>query len=91
MSTFAVCLDPNSPNFSTSTLSSNGFSVYCDVDNFTTPVAQNIPVANLLPPPNGNCPTLVNLPQGATQIIVIDQCDDKINTAAIFNPIDIAL
>jgi hypothetical protein len=91
MSTFAVCLDPNSPNFSTSTLSSNGFSVYCDVDNFTTPVAQNIPVANLLPPPNGNCPTLINLPQGATQIIVIDQCDDTIDTAAIFNPVDVAL
>jgi hypothetical protein len=88
---FAVCLDPNSPNFNVNTLSSNGFSVYSDADNFTTPVAQNIPVANLLPPPNGNCPTLVTVPQGATQIIVIDQCDDTIDTAAIFNPIDVAL
>jgi hypothetical protein len=90
MSTFAICLDPNSPNFSTSTLSSNGFSVYSNADNFTTPVAQNIPLANLLPPPNGNCPTIVSIPQGATQIIVIDQCDDAIDTAAIFNPIDVS-
>jgi len=88
---FAICLDPNSPNFSTSTLSSNGFSVYSNADNFTTPVAQNIPLANLLPPPNGNCPTIVSIPQGATQIIVIDQCDDAIDTAAIFNPVDVAL
>jgi len=90
MSTFAVCLDPNSPNFSTSTLSSNGFSIYCDVDNFTIPVAQNIPVADLLPPPNGNCPLIINVPLGATQIIVIDQCTGPINTAALFNPVDIA-
>jgi hypothetical protein len=90
MSTFAVCLDPNSSNFSTSTLSSNGFSIYCDVDNFTIPVAQNIPVADLLPPPNGNCPLIINVPQGATQIIVIDQCTGPINTAALFNPVDIA-
>lgn len=90
MSTFAVCLDPNSPNFNVNTLSSNGFSVYSDADNFTTPIAQNIPVANLLPPPNGNCPVLVNVPQGATQIIVIDQCDDTIDTAAIFNPVDVS-
>jgi len=87
---FAICLDPNSPGFNLGNLSSNGFSVYGNLDNFTTPIAQNIPASNLLPPPNGTCPFILNVPTGTTQIIVIDQCTGAIDTAAIFNPVDIA-
>jgi hypothetical protein len=87
---FAICLDPNSPNFNLGNLSPNGFSVYGDLDNFTTPIAQNIPSSDLLPPPNGTCPFILNVPTGTTQIIVIDQCIKIVDTAAIFNPVDIA-
>jgi hypothetical protein len=84
---YAICLDQNTPNFNLSNLSPNGFSIYTNIDGFTVPIAQNIPYTSLFPPPIGNCPFVITLPAGTTQIVVIDQCDPNINVAAaIFSP-----
>ena len=70
---YSICLDPSS--FNLANLSTNGFSVYTDLDGFLTPVAINIPAASLFPAPTGTCPfTIYSLPSGVTQILVIDQC-----------------
>ena len=88
---YAICLDQNTPNFNVNNLSPNGFAIYSDFDNYTTPLAQGINYTQLFPFPIGNCPyILTNLPAGATQIIVIDQCDPNLNVAAaIFSPTNI--
>ena len=64
---YSICLDQFSTNFNVNNLSSNGFSIYTNLDNFTNPIAQNIPYQDLFSPPIGNCPYIANLPQGATQ------------------------
>jgi hypothetical protein len=82
---FAICLDQFSTNFDVNNLSSNGFSIYTNLDNYTTPIAQNIPYQDLFAPPIGNCPLVVTLPQGATQLVVIDACTTlPTNIASIF-------
>jgi hypothetical protein len=71
----SICLDQYASNYNLNALSSNGFSVYTDLDNFTTPIAQGIPYQNLFSAPIGNCPYLLtNVPVGATQLLVIDNC-----------------
>jgi len=73
---YSICLDPSS--FDLTSLSANGFSVYTDLDNFTTPIIQNIPSSLLFPPPIGTCPfTLSGIPNGATQLLIIDQCEGE--------------
>jgi len=82
---YAICLDQFSTNFDVNNLSSNGFSIYTNLDNYTTPIAQNIPYQDLFAPPIGNCPLVVTLPQGATQLVVIDACTTlPTNIASIF-------
>jgi hypothetical protein len=84
---YSICLDQFSTNFNVNNLSSNGFSIYTNLDNFTTPIAQNIPYQDLFSPPIGNCPYVANLPQGATQLVVIDACASMpTDIASIFNP-----
>jgi hypothetical protein len=74
----SICLDQYASNYNLNALSSNGFSVYTDLDNFTTPIAQGIPYQNLFSPPIGNCPYLLtNVPVGATQLLVIDSCTNE--------------
>ena len=81
---FAICLDQFSTNFNVSSLSPNGFSIYTDLD-YTNPIASGIPYQDLFAPPIGNCPLIVNIPQGATQILVIDACATlPTNVAPIF-------
>jgi len=71
-----ICLDPNSINFNINSLSGNGFAIYTDADNFTSPIAVNIPASLLFPTADGNCQfSLSNIPAGANQILVVDQCD----------------
>ena len=71
-----ICLDPNSINFNINSLSGNGFAIYTDADNFTFPIAVNIPASLLFPTATGNCQfSLSNIPAGANQILVVDQCD----------------
>jgi hypothetical protein len=73
---YTICLDPYSLNFTPSELSGNGFAVYTDADNFTSPIAVNIPASSIFSPPLGNCSvTLNNIPNNANQILVVDQCD----------------
>jgi len=73
--TFTFCLDSYSTNFDPNNLSEWGFSIYTDANNFAFPIAVNIPSSSLLSPPNGNCPfTLTNIPDNATQVLIIDQC-----------------
>jgi len=88
---YAICLDQNTPNFNINNLSPYGFAIYSNFDNYQTPLAQGINYTQLFPFPIGNCPfILYNLPAGATQIIVIDQCDPNLNVAAaIFSPTNI--
>jgi hypothetical protein len=82
---FAICLDQFSTNFNVSSLSPNGFSVYTDLD-YNNPIASGIPYQDLFAPPIGNCPLIVNVPQGATQLLVIDACTTlPTNVAPIFN------
>jgi hypothetical protein len=81
---FAICLDQFSTNFNVSSLSPNGFSIYTDLD-YTNPIASGIPYQDLFAPPIGNCPLIVDIPQGATQILVIDACATlPTNVAPIF-------
>jgi hypothetical protein len=71
----SICLDQYASNYNLNALSSNGFSIYTDLDNFTTPIAQGIPYQNLFSAPIGNCPYLLtNVPSGALQLLVIDSC-----------------
>jgi hypothetical protein len=71
----SICLDQYASNYNLNALSTNGFSIYTDLDNFTTPIAQGIPYQNLFSAPIGNCPYLLtNVPAGATQLLVIDNC-----------------
>ena len=71
-----ICLHPNSINFNINSLSGNGFAIYTDADNFTFPIAVNIPASLLFPTATGNCQfSLSNIPAGANQILVVDQCD----------------
>jgi hypothetical protein len=71
----SICLDQYASNYNLNALSSNGFSIYTDLDNFTTPIAQGIPYQNLFSAPIGNCPYLLtNVPSGALQLLVIDNC-----------------
>jgi hypothetical protein len=88
---YAICLDQNTPNFNINNLSPYGFAIYSNFDNYQTPLAQGINYTQLFPFPIGNCPfILTNLPAGATQIIVIDQCDPNLDVAAaIFSPTNI--
>jgi hypothetical protein len=73
---YTICLDPYSLNFTPSELSGNGFAIYTDADNFTSPIAVNIPASSIFSPPLGNCSiTLTNIPNNANQILVVDQCD----------------
>ena len=82
---FAICLDQFSTNFNVSSLSPNGFSIYTNLD-YNNPIASGIPYQDLFAPPIGNCPLIVNVPQGATQILVIDACTTlPTNVAPIFN------
>ena len=83
---YSICLDQFSTNFNVNNLSSNGFSIYTNLDNFANPIAQNIPYQDLFSPPIGNCPYIANLPQGATQLVVIDACTTiPTNIASIFS------
>jgi len=83
---YSLYLDQLSTNFNVNNLSSNGFSIYTNLDNFANPIAQNIPYQDLFSPPIGNCPLVVNLPQGATQLVVIDACTSlPPNIASIFS------
>jgi len=83
---YSICLDQFSTNFNVNNLSSNGFSIYTNLDNFTNPIAQNIPYQDLFAPPIGNCPYIANLPQGATQLVVIDACTSlPTSIASIFS------
>jgi hypothetical protein len=71
----SICLDQYASNYNLNALSSNGFNIYTDLDNFTTPIAQGIPYQNLFSAPIGNCPYLLtNVPSGALQLLVIDNC-----------------
>lgn len=71
----SICLDQYASNFDINNLSTNGFNIYTNLDNFTTPIAQGIPYQNLFSPPIGNCPYLLNnVPAGVTQILVVDNC-----------------
>jgi hypothetical protein len=73
---YTFCLDSYSANFNPSNLSGNGFSIYTNVDGFTVPIATNIPASSILSAPYGTCPyTLYNVPDGATQLLIVDQCD----------------
>ena len=79
--TFTFCLDSYSTNFDPNNLSEWGFSIYTDANNFAFPIAVNIPSSSLFSPPNGNCPfTLTNIPNNATQVLIIDQCSENINS-----------
>jgi hypothetical protein len=87
---YAICLDQNTPNFNVNTLSANGFSIYTNLD-LQNPIYQGIPYTQLFQPPIGNCPFLVTVPQGATQLIIIDQCDPNLDVAAaIFSPTNLS-
>ena len=88
---YAICLDQNTPNFNINNLSSNGFSIYANFGNgFNTVIAQQVPANLLFSFPNGTCPYSVTLPQGTTQILVIDQCTVGLDVASIFSPANIA-
>ena len=68
---YTICLDPA---LLSSTPSGNGFLIYTDVDNFTTPVA-SVPGLLLFPPPLGNCPyNISGIPDNATQLLIVDNC-----------------
>jgi len=69
---YSICLDP--ANFDLTLLSGNPFLVYTNFDSFTTPVA-TVPYNLLFPPPIGSCPYLLSgIPNGATQLLIIDNC-----------------
>jgi len=88
---YAICLDQNTPNFNINNLSSNGFSIYANLGNgFNTVIDQGVPANLLFSFPNGTCPYSVTLPQGTTQILVVDQCTFELDVAAIFSPANIA-
>lgn len=88
---YAICLDQNTPNFNINTLSANGFSIYANLGNgFNTVIAQGIPANLLFPYPNGTCPYNVTLPQGTTQILVVDQCTFELDVASVFSPENVA-
>jgi hypothetical protein len=88
---YAICLDQNTPNFNINNLSANGFSIYVNLGNgFNTVIAQGIPANLLFPFPNGTCPYNVTLPQGTTQILVVDQCNFELDVASVFSPENIA-
>jgi hypothetical protein len=88
---YAICLDQNTPNFNINNLSSNGFIIYANLGNgFNTVIDQGVPANLLFSFPNGICPYNVNLPQGTTQILVIDQCISGLDVASIFSPANIA-
>jgi hypothetical protein len=88
---YAICLDQNTPNFNINNLSANGFSIYVNLGNgFNTVIAQGIPANLLFPFPNGTCPYNVTLPQGTTQILVVDQCTFGLDVASVFSPENIA-
>ena len=71
---YSICLDPTTVNnFNVANLSPNGFSIYTNLD-FTTPLQTGIPFDQLFTSPLGTCPYIIDLPQGVTQIIVIDNC-----------------
>jgi hypothetical protein len=70
----SICLDQYASNYNVNNLSSNGFNIYTDLD-LVNPIAQGIPYTSLFSPPLGNCPYLLtNIPSGATQIYVADNC-----------------
>jgi len=82
---FAICLDQFSTNFNLNSLSSNGFSIYTNLD-YNNPIASGIPYQDLFAPPIGNCPLIITIPQGATQLLVIDDCTSGLgNVAPIFS------
>lgn len=87
---YSICLDPTS--FPSANLSANGFAIYTDADNFTTPISTNNLSSLFFPPPGGTCPYLVTgIPMTATQILVVDQCNTLPNSiASIFSPANIA-
>jgi hypothetical protein len=91
---YTICLDPLSTNFDPTNLSNGGlgsFSVYTNADGFTTPVATNIPLSALFPPPTGTCPYTINgISNDATQLLIVDQCVNQMDVASIFNPDDVA-
>jgi hypothetical protein len=90
---YTLCLDPYSVNFDPSQLSGNGFNIYTDVNNFTSPIATNIPISSIFSPPLGNCGsplslTLTNIPSGATQILIVDNCGTLTNDPISDNAAD---
>ncbi len=95
---YSICLEYNSINFGSSggtptspNFSSNGFSIYTDIDNFTVPIAVGIPSTSLFPPPNGNCPFIVvGVPSGSTQLLVIDDCSSYTSIPNIFTTSSVA-
>jgi hypothetical protein len=71
---YSICLDPTTVNnFNVNNLSSNGFSIYTNL-NYTTPLQTGIPFDQLFTSPLGTCPYIIDLPLGVTQIIVVDNC-----------------
>jgi hypothetical protein len=88
---YTICLDPLSLNYDPANLSGNGFSIYSDADGFTTPITVGIPASALFPPPTGTCPfMLAGVPNGATQLLIVDQCNSNIDIASIFSSENIA-
>jgi hypothetical protein len=74
---YTLCLDPYSVNFNINSLSGNGFNIYTDADNFAFPIAVNIPASSIFSAPLGNCSvTLTNVPNNATQLLIVDNCND---------------
>jgi hypothetical protein len=71
---YSICLDPTTVNnFNVNNLSSNGFSIYTNL-NYTTPLQTGITYDQLFLSPLGTCPYIIDLPLGVTQIIVVDNC-----------------
>jgi hypothetical protein len=79
---YSICLDPTTVNnFNVANLSPNGFSIYTNLD-FTTPLQTGITYDQLFSSPLGTCPYIIDLPQGVTQVIVVDNCNPN---ATFFN------
>lgn len=88
---YTICLDLLSINYDPANLSGNGFSIYSDSDGFTTPITTGIPASALFPPPTGTCPfMLAGVPNDATQLLIVDQCNNATDIASIFSPTNIA-
>jgi len=82
---YSICLDPTTVNnFNVANLSPNGFSIYTNLD-FTTPLQTGITYDQLFLSPLGTCPYIIDLPQGVTQVIVIDNCNPNATFSNLFS------